>query len=253
MAEVQALLGYTGTGLSRPLRKIAERYYGGIMGLRKDSDLITLPRAGMFDPRLRHRHSTRVSDRKQRGREVKYHIWGHSQGGIEVIFQMLRSQLPIGKRFGVVFCLGAPLAGSSAELVTRVLRVIPWPMCLLFEGLIQMSPDSRSQKHLHEKLAATIEQPGFYLPHIYLLAAAQDHLVSQESAWHWPPSYPADKVHRVLVVHGEIEVPEGVIVIQVDWGMDLHVTMVRAPEVWAFMDEMMAAHDSEHELAAVIG
>lgn len=240
MLAIQALLGYTGTGLSRLLGPVAHIYYFQIIRLRTSSELIMLKWAGLADPRLRHHDGNRVSDLKQRGRQLAYFLWGHSQGAIEAVFQMLRSELPPGVSIKAVFCLAGPFAGSPAAKLIRPFEIIPRRLRPLFEGIIEMKPGSNSLLHLQEKLKAAIEDPEFALPHVYLIAARHDHLVPVESAWYWPDEYPPELVHRVLLVHGEVDPIPGVTIIQVGWGMDHHVTMVWAHELHTYMAEQMA-------------
>lgn len=241
MQPLQIVLGYTGTGLSWTIRGVAGVYYREISNIWQNHELITLRRAGLGDPHLRHYHSSHISDRKHQKSvepiEVELILWGHSQGGIEALWQLLRSRLPSNVRIVAVFLLSAPLHGSPAADLAAPLELVPWPISTLFTGITQMRPDSRSERALHDKLRVTMQRSDFCHPPLYLVGAQHDHLVPLDSAWNIVPDleYPAEKLHLVRLIHGDAEAYDGVHDVQVSWGLDSHVGMPTSSDLHHFM------------------
>jgi len=226
-------VGRYGTGLFHALDRIGlpigDTYYRELLQLMETLTL-ALAFGGLAHPGVRHRKDIEVCERKLAKLEKLLHAlieWGHSQGGLQAVAHAFRP----GSRTKVVMCFATPLNGAKAADPFRFMRRVPhwlrWPM----DGVVGMMTGSEDLKHLHEKIERCMADPDFELPHVILVADYHDVLVSVESQLYWPEGYPADKLHRALVINGPAPDLPGVDILQTGKWRDNHAMMVLTKEL----------------------
>lgn len=244
--DTHDVLLFGGTGISKLWHWVGQLYYRELSMVLGGAHIISLAFAGVLHPQLRHHHAKRVGDHKTPSRRPLVLI-GHSQGGVEALWQAVRSN----RKVDAVFCLSAPLGGAPLAKIVAFLNHLPRPLRYVFDGVLQMIEGSEQLTKLqdHARLCAKHDD----CPDVYLIVAAHDGLVPCESGWLFPGEYPAHKVHRILLLGGTGPAPEfpfEVVVWRTSRGMDNHVTMIGSSELH---QQILAHIRPQEEVKLVVG
>ena len=226
--DTHDVLLFGGTGINKLWHWAGQLYYRELSRVLGDAHIISLAYAGIPHPKLRHHHAKRVGDHKTPARRPLVLV-GHSQGGVEALWQALRSE----RQVDAVFCLSAPLGGAPLASLVSFMNHLPFAMRYVFEGVLQMIEGSEQLVKLQEHATTCALRDN--CPDVYLIVAAHDGLVPTQSGWLFPDEYPADKLHRVLLLGGSGPAPEGLPANVEIWrtrpGMDNHITMIGSHEL----------------------
>jgi pimeloyl-ACP methyl ester carboxylesterase len=245
--DTHDVLLFGGTGINKLWHWAGQLYYRELSRALGGAHIISLAFAGILHPVLRHHHAKRVGDRKTPSRRPLVLI-GHSQGGVEALWQAVRSE----RQVDAVFCLSAPLGGAPLAKLVAFLNRLPRPLRYVFEGVLQMIEGSEQLTKLQDH-ARSCAAAGS-CPEVFLIVAAHDGLVPLASGWLFPDEYPADKLHRVLLLGGEGPVPDGLPNGIEVWrtlpGMDNHITMIGSRQLH---HHILAHLSSQEEVEVVIG
>jgi hypothetical protein len=245
--DTHDVLLFGGTGINKLWHWVGQLYYRELSRVLGDAHIISLAFAGILHPKLRHHHAKRIGDRKTPHQRPLVLI-GHSQGGVEALWQALRSE----RQVDAVFCLSAPLGGAPLARLVGFLNQLPRPVRYVFEGVLQMIEGSEQLTKLQEHARSCAVRQ--HCPDVYLIVAAHDGLVPLDSGWLFPEEYPASKLHRILLLGGDGPAPEdlphGVEIWRTARGMDNHLTMIGSRELH---HHILAHVSSQDELELVVG
>lgn len=231
-------VGHYGTGPIHALDLLTRIYYHELYKLFDGMLGISLPFGGLLHPVLRHKKTLEICRHKLGDLELLIALifWGHSQGGLQAVAQAFRP----GSKAKVVICFAAPLDGAKAanpfRFMRRVPRILRWP----FDGIVEMMTGSDALNHLHERIRTCMADPDFELPHVILVADYHDVLVSVESQLFWPVGYPADKLHRALLINGQAPDLEGVEILPTGKWQDNHIAIMLAKETMEYVATLLA-------------
>lgn len=250
---------YGGTGVGKIVHWVAVIYYQELALAAGGAHIVSLAFAGLLHPVLRHRHAKEVRDHKSRLIRKLLFLLGHSQGAIEALWQAMQSVIRNERPVEAVICLAGPFDGAPLASIVKFLEHLPSWLRYVFDGILEMVQGSKQLERLQELVRIAASIPDAHLPHIYLIAAAHDGLVPLDSAWRLAAEYPASLVHRCLLLGGDgpppEDLPEGVIIIRTNWGMDNHLTMIGSRELQAYIEQIVWENHQvgESDVEVVVG
>lgn len=169
------VLLFGGTGINKLWHWVGQLYYRELSQALGGAHIISLAFAGILHPKLRHHHAKRVGGHKTPAHNPLVLI-GHSQGGVEALWQALRSE----RQVDAVFCLSAPLGGAPLARLVAFLERLPLPLRYIFEGVLQMIEGSEQLTKLQEHARCCVQNGT--CPDVYLIVAAHDGLVHSSQA-----------------------------------------------------------------------
>lgn len=232
----------SGTG---PTKLIGQVYYAVMLSMLNPY-FFGLPGLGFLHPRVTQRKFREQVEALLAFIE-QWLGFGHSQAALKIIELSVRAMLSGKHKRVIAVSLAGPLDGAPlAKLAASIARF--GPLHLLFGGITEMIEGSKQLNRLHKMLQDLVDRaaqdPSTELPYLVLIAAAHDHLVPMASAWRCIDDYPEDHIFRILLLGGNgpppKNLPEGVIIVRTQRGLDDHVLMVFSP---ALLRLLVKIHD----------
>lgn len=228
--EIDLLVVIAGTGPSRLTKRLAQFYYRDLLALHPEAELFTLPYGGFAHPWMRHRLMHEILEHKVAGRTLRIGIIAHSQAsneGIEICFSQ---RLPAGVEVVFMVCLSGAHAGSTLAKLGLGFQLVPRPLRVFADGILEMIPGSESERHLEQKIELANVIPHRRRPYIYLVGAQNDIFIRPQDAWRWDErighKYPKSKLQRLLLAEEARFAPRGVKFLQSTAEEATHIGMV---------------------------